>query len=417
MRKPWTPEELELLRRHLDKSVSFIHDHVLPHRSIDSIKFQRYRLKHPEQPKPADGPEQVEKEYWRKRAEKLEQELRQLREQNLIVERLIQKIGEMAPKSYDPHPVVDLPKKYEEGTHGQTALLLLSDTHIGKVTGASQTLELGRYNFDVFASRLKFLEDKIISIVTQHTTFPVDGLCVAMLGDMLDGTLLHDVECGQINPIFSQFFSGGHVVAQFLRNLAAYFKFVRVYDCVGNHARMPNQKRMPARNRFSNFDKFFYAYVRVLVQGIPNIHWDIDEQPFTRFSIYQWKFFGFHGDALIGGDRALGIPAHAIQRMVSTITQLFNKHQFEIPNYYLIGHLHRPMHLPLTLGQVIVNGAFPGVDEYGLQSMFAQPGPSQKFMFVHPVYGISSVYDIRLEFAPSRKAEDVYDLPKMFELQ
>ena len=172
---------------------------------------------------------------------------------------------------------------------------------------------------------------------------------------------------------------------------------------------------MPTKNRYSNFDKFLYALVGSLVRNIPNIKWTLDAQPYQIFDVQGFTMFCAHGDSLRGGDKNLGIPNHAVGRLVSTATQMMNKYNKKAPNYYMVGHLHRDIVLPHATGSFIVNGGFPGVDEFGLAEMFTPADPSQKFFFIHPQYGRTASYDISLKFAQVGQTAP-YVIPSEFKM-
>jgi len=356
--------------------------------------------------------EAQDEKYWKREFSALSTKYQKLLKAENAVDRLVSRVHELAPRSYSPTPAVKASPRKSSG-HPQAALLMLSDTHIGKQVSPDQTLTFGRYDFDTFMARLKYLEESIISIVQNHVTTSVPELVIAMLGDLLDGTLAHSNEVGQVDPIFNQYYCGAHALAQFLRNLAPHFPKIRIYDVVGNHTRYQNQHRMPTKNRYSNFDKFLYALVRELVRDIPKVEWTLDAQPYQLFEVQGFTFFGAHGDTMRGGDKTLGVPNHAFGRLVSTATQLMNKYNRKAPNYYLVGHLHRDIVLPHATGSILVNGGFPGVDEFGLGEMFTPADPSQKFFFVHPQYGKTASYDIGLKFAQVGKTPP-YVVPAEF---
>lgn len=421
MHNPWTPEELEILKRpettaELARQLG---------RSVASVQNQRSRrgIKAAHiVPPPAAAPTTVHEDlkvrdeaYWQEQHSELGKKYHKLLKAETLVERLASRVASLAPLSYDPLPPVVRSGRKSSGKP-QSAVLMLSDTHIGKITSPKQTLSFGDYNFEVFMARLKYLEESILSIVENHVNTEVPELVIAMLGDMLDGTLVHSNEAAQLDPVFNQFYCGAHVLAQFLRNLAPHFPQVRIYDVVGNHTRFQNQHRMPTQNRYSNFDKFLYALVRELVRDVKNIDWTIDAQPYQLFDVQGFAFFCAHGDTLRGGDKTLGIPNHAIGRLVSTATQLMNKYHQPAPNYYLVGHLHRDIVLPHATGSVLVNGGFPGVDEFGLNEMFTPSDPSQKFFFLHPQYGKTATYDIGLKFADVDWAINPYNVPLEFQM-
>jgi len=365
----------------------------------------------PKEPTYDDDQTRAAADLWRKRFKSLESKYEKALHEASVVDALVTDIRLLAPLSYDTAPEIARPR-LASGT-SQSALLLFSDTHVGQTVTPDQTLGFGEYNFRVFLARLKYLEDSVISILQNHTTAPIDELVVAMLGDMLHGALNHGSEADQQVTLFEQYYSAGHAIAQFFRSLAQYVPLLRIKTVVGNHTRWQSQHKMPTGNRFSNLDMFLYALIEALTRDIHHIHWDLNKQPFAVFEVQGHTFRASHGDHLKGGDKALGIPNHAIAREVSTTTQLFTKHGRQAPHYYLCGHLHRGIQLPHALGEIIINGGFPGLDNYALAGNFNPVDPMQRLMFVHPKFGRTAEYPLSLKFA---KTETVppYVIPGSF---
>lgn len=356
---------------------------------------------------------QARSDSWERQHAALSSKYNTLLREAAIDDRLVAEILAAAPKSYTAAPSIWQSNRRSSG-QPQSAVLMLSDTHVGAVVRPDQTMKFGSYDFPTFLARLKYLEESVISITRNHTCTEVPELVVAILGDMVDGALSHANECGQMTPMFNQVYLAAHAIAQFLRNLEPHFPKLRIYDEPGNHPRYQNQHKMPTKNKHSNFDKFMCALVQALVRDIPSIEWTLNTQPFAEFEVQGHQFLGFHGEILRGGDKTLGIPNHAIGRAISATTQLFNKHDRPAPNYYLVGHLHRDISIPHATGSFLVNGGFVGVDEFGLNSMFTPADPTQKFFFVHPVYGKTATYDISLKFAEVGAAP--YTMPEGFEI-
>jgi hypothetical protein len=356
--------------------------------------------------------EEAGNEVWKSRYSQLQTKYEKALKENSVTQQLVEDIVAIAPRSYSPAPMVYHSER-RTTSKAQSALLQLSDTHVGQVITPEQTLGFGRYDFPTFLARLKYLEESIVSIVENHTTVKIEELVVAMLGDMLHGNLSHAVEAGQHHTLFSQYYNASHAFAQFLRTLAAHFPQVRVYNVVGNHTRWGTQRKMPTENRFSNLDMFVYAMVEALTKDIPNIKWDLNAQPFALFEVQGFTCYAAHGDHLRGGDKALGIPNHAFGRQISTSTQLFAKHQRQAPHYYFTGHLHRGISLPHALGEIIVNGGFPGLDNYALAENFNPIDPMQRLMFFHPKFGRTAEYPLSLKFAQAG-SEPPYTLPQAF---
>jgi hypothetical protein len=313
-----------------------------------------------------------------------------------VTDQLVDLAKDIAPTKYSARPSL-VSKKKGSGS-AQSAVLLLSDTHVGQIVSPDQTLGFGGYDFSTFLNRLQFLEDATTSILEDHTNTKLDELVICVGGDMIDGALQHGAEAKQKNTLFTQFYGAGHALAQFIRNIAPRVPKVRLHCVVGNHPRWGNQHKMPTENRYSNLDSFLYAYIQALTGDLRNVQWNLNKQPFSLFDVQGFKFHLSHGDHLKGGDKALGIPNHAVGRMVSSTTQLYGKHDLASPHYYLLGHMHRNIQLPHARGGVLVNGGFPGLDTYGLVSGFSPVDPTQLFFLVHPKFGKTATYDIQLKF-------------------
>jgi hypothetical protein len=410
--KKWTSNELSTLKRLTEagKTPSEIQK-SLPGRSENQIGRRLWHLKR--DGKVGNSPRVVEppKEgHWRREAEKAHRALQESQKRNTAVEVLVDIARELAPVAYDPPKFVIKARKRSSGTP-QSAVLMFSDTHIGKIVTPDQTLGMGGYNFELFLRRLNRMEQSVHSIIEDHTTTEVPEIVIPMLGDMLDGNLAHAVEAGQQNTLFTQFYNAGHAIAQFFRNLSAIAP-LRIHTAVGNHTRWGNQHKMPTENRFSNLDQFLYAYIEALLRGNLRIKFNLDKQPFALFDVQGHHFYAGHGDTMKGGDKALGVPNHAIGRTLSTTAQSFALAGKQMPHYFLYGHFHRPISLPHARGEVIINGGFPGLDGYALMSGFNPSRPSQKMFFVHPKFGKTASYDLQLDRGDSVKHS--YELPANF---
>jgi hypothetical protein len=417
--KPWTPEQERLLASNLsDEKIS-----EKTGRSEAAIRGKRQRMAAPiaatvtgtVATAAAAAPTTFEEDkakvggdHWKREYDALHTKYEKALAQSSVTDRLVELASELAPVSYDPRPAVT--QRHSGVGSAQSAVLVLSDTHVGQVISPDQTLGFGGYNFTTFLNRLQFLESGVASILEDHTTTKIDELVLCLGGDMMDGALIHGAEAKQKNTLFNQFYGAGHAIAQFIRNISPLVPRVRIFCAVGNHPRWQNQHKMPTDNRYSNLDQFLYAYIQALTSELGNVFWTLDQQPFALFQVQNFNFHLSHGDHLRGGDKALGIPNHAVGRMVSSTAQLYGKHDMASPNYYLLGHMHRGIVLPHARGSVLVNGGFPGLDGYGLMNGFSPVDPSQLLFFVHPKFGKTATYDIQLKFA----TQNNYILPTSF---
>jgi hypothetical protein len=349
-------------------------------------------------------------DYWERQHKELSKKYGEALKSLAVVDRLVDAAKDMAPQSYQALPPAIPPTVRHADGSPQSAVLHLSDPHVGLVVSPKQTLGFGGYNFSIFLDRLSYLEDSIRSIITNHTTTPIEELVIAWGGDIVNGSLEHSAEAGQESTVFAQVYGAAHAFAQFLRNVSPLFPHVRNFCVAGNHGRWANQKKMPTQNRYSNLDSFVYALVSALTRDLVTIEWVLDEQPVADFEVQGHRFLSMHGDVWKGGDKALGLPAHAIGRQLATSAALYAKAGMVPPAYILSGHLHRQFEIPTASGAVLINGGWPGLDTYGMAAAFTPVDPSQRFFFVHPRFKITAAYSLSLGHATLGHGS-CYDIP------
>lgn len=349
-------------------------------------------------PKEKAAPAQVTEAYWRKEYFAMKAKHDQLLHADVSLARICEAVKEGNPKAYDTAPYVGITRDNSD-TSPQTAVLLVSDTHVGKHAYADQTLGFGHYDIPTYLDRLQLLEDTVISILTSHVSCVVPELHVLMLGDMVDGNLQHGSELDQLHSLQEQWNVAAHSLAQMLRNLKRYFPRVIVTPVVGNHGRWASQRRVPTKFKNSSLDGVVYDLCAALTADIPGLTWNIDQDPSKIVDINGSIFFISHGDNLQGGDRALGIPSHAIARQVTSLSQNLVREGRPVPHYYCFGHFHREMTLPHPNGKIFVNGGFPGSDEFAMTQNFPGAPPEQKLLLIHPKYRMTANWPIYLEHA------------------
>jgi hypothetical protein len=407
--RSWSAAELKLLK---DPKLTNAQIAERTKRTMSAVEHQRRGL--PAAMASATTPDHKDPSgYWKDQFVKANREIVTLQKRDTAIRVLVEEIEALVPTTYSPAPAVTTRRGTGKG-QPQTAHLILSDSHTGQHVSPDQTLGLGSYGPLQFLRRLKYVEDSVLSICSEHVTTQIDELVIAVLGDMIHGNLQHSNEAAHIMPIVDQVVVTAHALAQFIRNVAPHFPKVRIKSVVGNHSRWGDQRKMPTVNRYSNFDTLVYEIARGLLRDIKNVDWHIDEQPFAFYRVYDYTILAVHGDHLRGGDKALGIPAHAIGREISFNAQVFpTSHLGKTPNYYLVGHLHRPMELPHANGDVLYNGGFPGVDNYSFASKLVPSAPSQKLFLIHPANGRSATWNLSISRGDVRYGDVVpYDIPE-----
>ncbi len=285
----------------------------------------------------------------------------------------------------------------------ESAVLLISDTHIGQEVSTVQTNGFGSYNPRIFCERLFYVQEKILEIIGQVSA-GIDELHVFLLGDIIHGALNHGAEKEDNCVVADQFQLAVWTLHQFLCSLAFRVPLLQVHTVVGNHGRWPGQKRMPTNYRYSNLDHLVYCSLQLAlkVHGLTNITVNLNAAPRQVIDIKGSRFLASHGDDLKGGDRQFGVPIHAATRQVNATTQRFAAAEDRPVDYYVCGDKHKSITLPLARGEFIINGSMVGVDEF---SMSFCPGEPMQLLFgVHPQLRKTWSYPIKVLHAAALPA-------------
>ena len=308
---------------------------------------------------------------------KYEQVLADRALEDRIVEIFEERLQAFVPSAKAPEAV--LCPTFKMGRRPESAVLLVSDTHVGQVVSSIQTSGFGSYSPRIFCERLHYVQEKVIEVLSQSPA-GVDELHVLLLGDIVHGGLNHGAEREDNCLIADQFQLAVWTLHQFLCALAFRVPLLRVHTVVGNHGRWPGQHKMPTKNRFSNLDHLVYASLQLSlkVHGLTNISMELNDAPRQIIEIKGSRFLAAHGDHLRGGDRQFGVPIHSMTRDVNATAQRYAAADDRGVDYFLVGDKHRSMSLPLARGEYIVNGSMVGVDEFAMSFC---PGEAMQLLF------------------------------------
>lgn len=287
------------------------------------------------------------------------------------------------------------PQKIPRVKGTESAILAISDSHVGKIINPENTLGFGNYSPEIFLRVLWTLEKRVTQLLTQEWNRTLRRLHIVFLGDLVDGALDHSSEKASRDLVAEQCLFAAIAFHQFIRRLSAIVDVSVIGAAVGNHGRLPNQKKTPTDGRHSNFDWIVMGMIQALLEGcdVPML---MHRNPFWVEDIEGWRFHFGHGDHLRGGDKAMGVPAHAIGRQINATTQRYAARGERPPDYYIVGDKHRPLLLPTATGRFLINGSFFEGDSYALISNFPPVKPHQLLFGVHPKEGRSWSYDVNL---------------------
>jgi len=416
----WSPDELEILKNLANKAVSFwdlsCKFGEATGRKISKESARRMlRKHHPDiadtfkersfKPKPQNVVEEEnvvdeiirDKEVLRLKMANinLQRKYREALKEQVLEENILSVIQSniLALKPVPPPKRVT---KQSNKVSQETAVVAISDTHIGEKVSDAETGGLSHYDFDTFRYRLQYMSDAIINILKHKLNgYDIRTLHVCFLGDMVSGMIHEELIESAQDTVIEWTTGGALVIAQFLQELAQEFDTIICPCVVGNHGRM--KKQVTYKHKYVNWDYILYNQLSLMLQNQKNIEFIIPKSFYLMHEIENHNFLLLHGDNIRGWQ---GIPWYGIQKAAHRLSELLNNPE-QFIDYIMMGHFHNSGSLDRVHGgQLLLNGSMIGGNEFSIGCMFASNQPKQILMGVHPRKGKTFQYDINLKFAP-----------------
>lgn len=282
-------------------------------------------------------------------------------------------------------PAVAAPKADKRKPTGETAILLLSDWQLGKITPT--------YNSDVAANRVKQLADKVRKLAEiQRSDHPVRELRIYLLGDLVEG---EDIFPGQSHLIdaglYSQLFNGAEMLAKLVRDMLGDFEKVRVVGVIGNHGRLGRQGTFRPE---SNADAMMYKIAKMLVGDEKRLEWEDtftagERHWYATDKVYDKTWFLFHGDQISGG--FAGFPWYGFGKKLLGWNLSVERFDFSAA-----GHFHTPVRMYLNGLTHWSGGSIESTNTYAQERLAAAGEPCQYLLFQNPE-GVTAEYLVRLK--------------------
>ena len=307
---------------------------------------------------------------------------------------IVDAINELTP-AFDPTPLIQYasPKGKYVGTHSQTMIAPLTDTHIGEEVYSEQMLDINSYDFTLFNRRLWGWSQQVLNLANYRRNIAkVDDLIIPMLGDMISGDIHEELARSNISNCMQQMIRGANLIAQALMFLAPHFKTVRVPCVVGNHGRMT--RKPPMKDKYMDWDYMLYQWVSAFCKNQKNMTFDIPKSYLHVFSVYNNNILIMHGDSVSGAGSNTSIT-RAITNLRGVMQYKANVGEDKTGvtvkeikfDCAMIGHFHRIDEIDIGTGELHICGTMKGPDEFALQRLHTATKPKQLVTYWHPKYG------------------------------
>jgi hypothetical protein len=284
-------------------------------------------------------------------------------------------------------PPVPEPPKDPRRKSGETAVAILSDWQLAKITPS--------YSTSVCERRIERYADKVLELTEiQRADHPVRDLRVYLLGDLVEGEMIFPGQAHQIDAsLFRQtHVDGPRILGNFLRRMAANFDSVHVVGVIGNHGAIGGRARKEYHPE-SNADAMLYEVTRLALGEQPRLTWaptwtEGQRHWFSIDTVGTKTFMLIHGDQIRGYN---GIPWYGFDRRVSKWHMMYGPF-----DYMLAGHFHTPTRMYINGVTVWENGSTESDNPYAAEQLAASGEPSQWLLFAHPRQGVTAEFLVRL---------------------
>jgi len=274
-----------------------------------------------------------------------------------------------------------------------------SDSHIGELVKKEVVGGLGEHNWQIWEEKLSKWVNKVINKIRNlKNIYNIEKVIIAFLGDIIDGDSIYRSHTYNIDTDkFFQITEGSEDITNALVKIASTFPNIdfEIYGTGGNHGRDGRKGEKPYH---INFDLMVYKFIetRLKCYNLKNIQFNFSIVWFSVVSLFYedkdcpvketgWLNLIQHGDGI---PQNLGIPFYGISRSAAKYDKMLQK----CIHYRHLGHFHTGGDLGNSAGADLLNGCFPGGNEFSAKDLAVTSRPEQRGYLFTPQEGIVDTY-------------------------
>lgn len=263
-----------------------------------------------------------------------------------------------AVQALDPLPLVNILRPKKSKTP-MTAVLHLTDWHIGERSRPKETEGWGNFDWEVAQDRvLGQLVPRFLQWVnTQRSGYDLYDLKVLCTGDFISGDIHDELRRTNEFPIPIQTANAGDLLGHVGHALASHFEKVGIVEIgADNHSRLV-QKPQAKQKTQNSMSHLVYHILNKEMSKHSNVEIDQADgmKHLFRLGPAEIPFLGEHGDTIKSW---MGVPWYGMERERAreATRRMFDNRGFK---FMIIGHWHQ-----YFFGPIIVGGCLSGTSEY-----------------------------------------------------
>lgn len=269
-----------------------------------------------------------------------------------------------------------------------TAVMRISDGHMGQVQPKEEIEEFGEFNPKICRDRQVDYAMRFNRWVDMHRgAYEIDNCAVLVTGDLISGDIHDELRVTNAFPTPVQCIRAGEVLVEQISLLASNFVNVTVHFLVeDNHARL-TKKPQASEAGYNSLNYVVGKHAELYLKETKNVDFKIYPQYEKVVDVATRRYLITHGHGIRGW---MGIPWYSIERQVGREAQARmqiimeeNAKLKEIGFHkYIFGHWHVFFEHPLYACCPSVSGTTAYDHKAGRH---AKPGQSS--WIVHPRFG------------------------------
>lgn len=341
---------------------------------------------------------------------RLKREMEGLHRSALDDDAIRQLIGTLTAAPCDAPPWLVQSPSRRAGKTPEVPVTSWADWHAGETVSRAELNGVNEYSLAIMEQRARRLVERTINLAQEHGPGVYPGVVVNLLGDFVSGGLHPELLNTDEEEVLPAALRVRDLLVWGLEQMADAFGKVYAPAVCGNHGRHTAKPEFK-RYVYKNFDWLIYEMVKRALadRGEKRVQVDVRPANEVYYRVFGQRYVAVHGDMLgvKGGDGIIGAIGPIMRGEIKVRGWADSS---GMPyDVLLMGHWHQPLWLP----RAIVANTLKGYCEYAKNQLRAPiTAPSQPLWFVHPAYGITSRWEVKVD---QKKAVSEADWVSVFD--
>jgi len=318
--------------------------------------------------------------------------VKRLTEKGAFEDRLIAEVADtLKANPYRPKFAKPNGRVRQSDAHAHEMMVVVSDAHYPEVVDPSAAFGLA-YTADIARRRLEYMRDTVIRYKKlRESAYPVQKLTIAVIGDMLSGSIHEELEVTNEMPMSAALVNMSYMLHDMGSTLAQEFPAVEMVVMPGNHPRITKKPRF--KGKWDNWEYVMGLFVKALAQRQYTV--TVPKDMVYRHKIFDLNIGLTHGDGVKAAS-AFGMPWYSMRRRQDALQSLLKTRELQQLDLLCYGHFHQLCFMEGQGCSLFVNGSIKGGDEFSIGTGYSSQEPVQGLLTFHPKHGITDLSRINL---------------------